>query len=101
MDINVHGRNVEINDWIREYVEKKVGKLERYLPAVSDVRAELTYTPTRSASDPLTTSVPRTLMLPRAGRFRPTMLRSKTDLPVPDPPTIPSTSPRHTSKSRF
>lgn len=57
MDITVHGRNVEVNDWIQEYVEKKVGKLERYLPAVSDVRAELTHTPTRAAADRYTAQI--------------------------------------------
>jgi len=47
----VHGRNVEVTDWIREYVEKKVGKLERYLPEVKEVRADLTRADTRSAQD--------------------------------------------------
>lgn len=51
MDLIVHGRNVEVNDWVREYVEKKVGKLDRYLSQIDDARVELTYTPTRSASD--------------------------------------------------
>lgn len=51
MNLNVHGRNVEVNDWVREYVEKKVGKLERYLPQIDEARVELTYSPTRSASD--------------------------------------------------
>lgn len=57
MDIIVHGRNVEVNDWIREYVEKKVGKLERYLSGVTDVRAELTHSPTRAASDRYTAQI--------------------------------------------
>ena len=57
MDIIVHGRNVEINDWIQEYVEKKVGKLERYLPNITDVRAELTHSPTRAASDRYTAQI--------------------------------------------
>ncbi len=47
----VHGRNVEVTDWIREYVEKKVGKLERYLPEAKEARAELTHANTRSAQD--------------------------------------------------
>jgi putative sigma-54 modulation protein len=57
MDIIVHGRNVEVNDWIREYVEKKVGKLERYLAAVTDVRVELTHSPTRAAADRYTAQI--------------------------------------------
>lgn len=51
MKILVHGRNVEVNDWIQEYVEKKVAKLERHLPQVTEVRAELTHAETRSADD--------------------------------------------------
>ena len=54
MNTTVHGRNVEINDWIREYVEKRVSKLERYLPTIGDVRADLTHRPTRAAEDRFT-----------------------------------------------
>ena len=57
MDLIIHGRNVEISDWIREYVEKKVGKLERYLPKITDVRCELTHSPTRAASDRYTCQI--------------------------------------------
>src|SRR4051812_10916601 len=38
-------------------------------------------------------------MRPLSARCRPRMVRSSTDLPVPDPPTIPNTSPRRTSRS--
>ena len=41
MQLIVHGRNVEINDWIRDYVNKKVGKLERYLSQVTEGRIEI------------------------------------------------------------
>jgi putative sigma-54 modulation protein len=51
MQLTVHGRNVEINDWIRGYVEKKVDRLERYLPQMKEVRAELTQRDTRSTDD--------------------------------------------------
>ena len=47
----VHGRNVEITDWIREYVNKKVGKLERFLNQVTDARMELAHNATRAADD--------------------------------------------------
>ena len=33
-------------------------------------------------------------MLPARGSFSPMMVRISTDLPVPEPPTIPITSPR-------
>lgn len=54
MQLLVHGRNVEITDWIREYVNKKVSKLERYLNQVTDARVELSHNPTRAADDRFT-----------------------------------------------
>lgn len=57
MNLTVHGRNVEVNDWIREYVGKRVSKLERYLPQIDDVRAELTHSPTRAAADRYTAQI--------------------------------------------
>jgi putative sigma-54 modulation protein len=51
MELIVNGRNVEITDWVREYVEKKVSKLERYLPQTIDARAELIHSATRAAED--------------------------------------------------
>jgi putative sigma-54 modulation protein len=57
MQLLVHGRNVEITDWIREYVQKKVGKLERYLSQVSDARVELSHNSARAANDRYTAQV--------------------------------------------
>ena len=31
MDLTITGKNLEINDTIRKYVEKKIGRLDRYL----------------------------------------------------------------------
>jgi hypothetical protein len=44
-------------------------------------------------------SAPSTWMRPAAGRLSPAMVRSSTDLPVPEPPTTPRISPRRTSRS--
>src|SRR5579862_5154206 len=52
-----------------------------------------------SASLAPSTSQPNTSMLPAWGRRSPTIVRSNTDLPLPEPPTTPSTSPRRTSRS--
>jgi putative sigma-54 modulation protein len=54
MQLIVHGRNIEVTDWIREYVNKKVGRLERYLNQVSDARIELSHNDTRAADDRFT-----------------------------------------------
>jgi putative sigma-54 modulation protein len=54
MQLIVHGRNLEVTDWIREYVNKKVGKLERYFNQVSEARIELSHNATRAADDRFT-----------------------------------------------
>jgi len=51
MEVKVRGRNVEITPRIQEYVEKKVGKLDRYLPTISEAHMELSAAKTRSAQD--------------------------------------------------
>lgn len=51
MKLNVHGRNIEVTDWIHQYVEKKVERLERYLPQAREAKAELVYSETRAAAD--------------------------------------------------
>jgi putative sigma-54 modulation protein len=49
MEIVVRGRNVNVTERVQEYVEKKVGKLERYLPIIDEARMELSQEETRSA----------------------------------------------------
>lgn len=49
MNIVVRGTNVSMTDRVQEYVEKKVGKLERYLPIIDEARVELSQEETRSA----------------------------------------------------
>jgi putative sigma-54 modulation protein len=51
MNLDVHGRNIEVTDWIREYVEKKFTRLERFLPQAREARADLVYSETRAAAD--------------------------------------------------
>ena len=42
MELHITGKNVEITDWLQQYVEKKVGRLDRYLPDIQEARVELT-----------------------------------------------------------
>lgn len=44
MNYNIRGENVEVTDALRDYVEKKISKLERYFdtPLTSDVHVTLT-----------------------------------------------------------
>jgi putative sigma-54 modulation protein len=51
MEVTIRGRNVEITPRVQEYVEKKVGKLDRYLPTISEAHVELSAEKTRSAQD--------------------------------------------------
>lgn len=54
MNLIINGRNVEVTDRIREYAEKRISKLERKLPTINEVRAELTRMDTRSDADRFT-----------------------------------------------
>lgn len=52
MEVEIYGRNLEISDRIREYVVKKVTKLDRYLPGIEETRVDLAFVKSaRSASD--------------------------------------------------
>ncbi len=50
MQLIVKGRNLEVNDRLYNYVEKKIGKLERYLPDLAEARVELSEEKSRKAS---------------------------------------------------
>lgn len=41
MQLTVKGKNVEVTDWVRQYVERKIGKLDRYLPGLTEARVEI------------------------------------------------------------
>ncbi len=51
MQLVLKGKNFIISDRIREYVERKVGKLDRYLPEIDETRVEITQEKTKSAKD--------------------------------------------------
>lgn len=51
MQIVLTGKNFVISDRIREYVEKKIGKLDRYLPHIDETRVEITQESTKSSKD--------------------------------------------------
>src|SRR5262249_7879361 len=57
-------------------------------------------TDTRSSREISFSFLPNTSTSPFTGVLSPTMERRSTDLPVPDPPMTPRTSPRSTSRSR-
>jgi putative sigma-54 modulation protein len=47
----ITGKNIEVSDWMRQYVEKKMGKLDKYLTSISEIRVELSVHKTKSARD--------------------------------------------------
>jgi len=51
MQLIIQGKNMEITDRLREYIEKKVGKLDRYLPTITEARVELSVEGAKSAKD--------------------------------------------------
>lgn len=50
MQLIVKGRNIEVNDHLRSYVDKKIGKLDRILPDTREIRVELSEQSSRKAS---------------------------------------------------
>jgi putative sigma-54 modulation protein len=49
MDISITTHNVDLTDRLRSHVEKKTGKLDRYMPNLTDVRVDLSSQNTRNA----------------------------------------------------
>jgi putative sigma-54 modulation protein len=49
MNIVVRGRNMEVTSRLQEYVDTKVGKLDRFLPTIDEARMELSVEQTQSA----------------------------------------------------
>lgn len=51
-EVEIFGRNMEVTDRIHDFVMKKVGKLDRYLPGIEEARVDLAYVKSaRSAAD--------------------------------------------------
>ncbi len=49
MDITITSHNVELTERLRDHVEKKTSKLDRYMPNLAEVRVDLSMQNTRSA----------------------------------------------------
>ena len=41
MELQIFSKNMEITPAIHNYVQKKIGKLARYLPNISDAKVEI------------------------------------------------------------
>jgi putative sigma-54 modulation protein len=51
MELIIKVRNAEVSDYLRQYVEKKIAKLDRYLPTITEARVELSTENTRRAGE--------------------------------------------------
>jgi putative sigma-54 modulation protein len=51
MELTIKGKNMEVTDRLRDYVRKKIGKLDRYLPSISEAWVELSVEGTKAAQD--------------------------------------------------
>ena len=51
MELIIKGKGVEVTERLQNYVEKKIGKLDRYLPDITQVRVELSTEGARAAQD--------------------------------------------------
>lgn len=51
MQLVIKSRNLEVNDRLREYVEKKIGKVTKFLPDVQEIRVDLAEEKSRKAAE--------------------------------------------------
>lgn len=51
MEILIRSRNLEVTDSLRAYIEKKVAKLDRYMPNIGEAQIDLTVQNARNAQD--------------------------------------------------
>ena len=41
--VEIYGRNMDVSDRIREYIEKKLEKLDRFMSDIGEARVDLTH----------------------------------------------------------
>jgi putative sigma-54 modulation protein len=51
MQLIITGKNMEVSEPLKKYVQQKIGKLERYLPDVAEARVELSVEKAKSNQD--------------------------------------------------
>lgn len=51
MDLKIHARNIDVTPRLQEHVEKKVSKLDRYLPNIQEVSVDLAIERRKQGSD--------------------------------------------------
>jgi len=51
MELTIVGRNLAVSDTVHDYIAKRIGRLDRYLPTITEGRVELSIQDTRSAGE--------------------------------------------------
>ena len=51
MELMIKGKNVEVTERLHDYVHQKIGRLDRYLPTISEAWVELSVEGTKAAQD--------------------------------------------------
>jgi putative sigma-54 modulation protein len=57
LELQIQGRNIEINDQVRSYIAQKLAHVNRHLPAISRAEVELAAESTRSHQDRIVVQV--------------------------------------------
>jgi len=57
MQLIITGKNMEVSESLKQYVEKKIGRLDRYLPGAGEARVELGVAKAKSNQDRQTVQV--------------------------------------------
>jgi len=57
LELHIYGRNLEIDDTVREHVESKLDLIDRHLPGITNVTVELAFEATRSHNDRIVAQV--------------------------------------------
>ncbi|MEK5444490.1 MULTISPECIES: ribosome hibernation-promoting factor, HPF/YfiA family [unclassified Fredinandcohnia] len=66
MNYNVRGENIEVTPALREYVEKKVGKLERYFDGTPDAKVNVNLKVNNAKDHKIEVTIPMTQLVLRA-----------------------------------
>ena len=57
MNVMIHGRDIKITDQLDEFTQKKVGKIDRYLPNVSDIQVDISREPVKRGGHQTTAQI--------------------------------------------
>jgi len=57
MNVSIHGQNVKITDQLDEFTQKKVGKIDRYLPNVSEILVDVSREPVKRGGHQTTAQI--------------------------------------------